>query len=339
MPDQNSSPWDSMFASTVGNVANGLTGGILGMALQGWNNQNQINQQEKLNALNLDQAQKLSAMNESYALDFWNKTNYSAQVDQLEKAGLNPALLYSKGGPGGQTLNVGGQPGNSQANAGGGEVLGMAMQMEQLQLMRAQKANIDADTQAKEADANQKNTLTPTQNTNIQTQTESLAQGIQNQKAAQALTEMQTKIAQIDFDYAGASFADRLDLLSQQARQMTGMATSALVQGGVDEATKNTKIQSIKQGLVQQFLTQELTRSDTQLVNSQTTLTQKQAANIAEQMTLEYMKLSNMKDQTAIDAELANFKTDPMVNAAETLGQLIHIVPLVGAPKVNYSRR
>lgn len=40
-------------------------------------------------------------------LDMWNKTNYEAQVKHLEKAGLNPALLYGMSGAGGATTGAG----------------------------------------------------------------------------------------------------------------------------------------------------------------------------------------------------------------------------------------
>lgn len=317
-------------ASMLQTAGTGFLGGVLGLGLQDFSNQQQIDQQAKLNNLNYEQAQRLSALNEATSLDYWNKTNYSAQVDQLNKAGLNPALLYAKGGSGGATLGLGGQPGGSQANSSAAAPIAMASEMMNLQLLKAQKDNIEADTANKEAQA--QNTVADTQNKplvgqNIQASTASLTQGIENQKAVQALTQIQTKISQIDFDYAGASFSDRLDLLAQQARQMTGMATQALVQGNVDEETKRTKIDSIRQGLVQQYLQQELTKQDTEYLKAGTQLTDKQKFMLSEQLTLEYMKLSNMKDQTAIQSELANFNTDPMVNASKAIEDLLKVVP------------
>lgn len=40
------------------------------------------------------------------AFDLWERTNYSEQVKQLEKAGLNPGLLYGMGGGGGATTQT-----------------------------------------------------------------------------------------------------------------------------------------------------------------------------------------------------------------------------------------
>ena len=43
------------------------------------------------------------------AMDIWEKTNYKAQMGQLEKAGLNAGLIYGMGGAGG-TLGGGNEP-------------------------------------------------------------------------------------------------------------------------------------------------------------------------------------------------------------------------------------
>lgn len=78
--------------------------------------------------------------------DYWLKTNYSSQVEQLKQAGLNPGLLYGMGGGGGTT--TGQANGNVQgANAPqGGMEIQKAME---LSLIDAQRRNIEADTKDK----------------------------------------------------------------------------------------------------------------------------------------------------------------------------------------------
>ena len=39
---------------------------------------------------------------QKHQLEMWEKTNYPAQVAQMRKAGLNPALMYGQAGAGGQ---------------------------------------------------------------------------------------------------------------------------------------------------------------------------------------------------------------------------------------------
>jgi hypothetical protein len=61
----------------------------------------------------------------------WEETNAPAQVEQLKKAGLNPALMYGSGGGGGATT----RSADVQApRAGQGTILGM----EQIRAQRAE---------------------------------------------------------------------------------------------------------------------------------------------------------------------------------------------------------
>ena len=90
-------------------------------------------------------------------LEMWENTNYSAQVEQLKKAGLNPALLYGKGGGMGATTGSA-SAGNMQSHAGSdtdrmGITLQRVTQGMNMALLASQKANIDADTKVKEAQA------------------------------------------------------------------------------------------------------------------------------------------------------------------------------------------
>ena len=71
-------------------------------------------------------------------LQMWQDTNYSAQIDQMKKAGVNPALLYGQSGGGGTTTG-GSTPGinGTGAPSGGGEILAMQGMGLQTQMMQA----------------------------------------------------------------------------------------------------------------------------------------------------------------------------------------------------------
>lgn len=85
-------------------------------------------------------------------LDLWNKTNYPAQVKKLKEAGLNPALLYGKGGGGGATVGAGmpstGQTPPTMSNGG-------IMELMQFKL---QQQLTESEVKKNEADANLSNT-------------------------------------------------------------------------------------------------------------------------------------------------------------------------------------
>ena len=76
----------------------------------------QLKQQQQLT--NMQYAANYALMNESYKqqLNMWNKTNYPAQIQQMIKAGLNPALMYGHAGGGGTTGSGGASVGGGQAS-------------------------------------------------------------------------------------------------------------------------------------------------------------------------------------------------------------------------------
>ena len=78
--------------------------------------------QAKYNKEQADYSQQL-------ALDMWNATNYESQVEHMKAAGLNPALLYSKGGAGGSTAGAGTA---APVSDGTTQAVGMGLQAKQI---------------------------------------------------------------------------------------------------------------------------------------------------------------------------------------------------------------
>ncbi|AXH76972.1 MAG: DNA pilot protein [Microviridae sp.] len=128
-----------------------IIGPILGQLMAGVNDQRQMAMQGRLMGQQVMAQKDLTEFNQKIALDTWEKTNYSAQMEQMKKAGLNPGLMYKQGGPGGSVAVTPGNVTGGQAPHGGGEqmmALQMAMQMKQT----------EADVELKKAQANLANT-------------------------------------------------------------------------------------------------------------------------------------------------------------------------------------
>lgn len=128
-----------------------IIGNILGMLGQKKQDERQIKQQAKLNRLSIESNKEMSEFERQQQMKMWEDTNYSAQVDQLKKAGLNAGLLYGMGGTGGATTGGGsGMSINSgtagDPNAGQANQMGMAM-------MGAQIENLKANTAKQKAEA------------------------------------------------------------------------------------------------------------------------------------------------------------------------------------------
>ena len=127
-------------------TAGSALGGVLGMAMGGMSADANYHDQKKLMNLQLSNQKELNEYNQQLAMKFWEDTNYNAQREQMEKAGLNVGLMYGGQGQGGQTMNLGG-------NASGGSIegrnglSGMGMQIgADVALKIAQTKNIQAHT-------------------------------------------------------------------------------------------------------------------------------------------------------------------------------------------------
>ena len=170
-----------------GSIANGLTGGFMGMLTGGLGKlfggggmsqedmlKMQYEYQNKLMALQAQQNKELAEFNQGLAKDMWNYTNYENQVKHLKAAGLNPALLYGKSGGGGASTSGAGTAG--AASIPNAPAMFMGLQLEQ---MKADIAKTKAETAASYAAAGSK---TGVENEKTEEETNKVKQEIYNLK-------------------------------------------------------------------------------------------------------------------------------------------------------------
>lgn len=238
-------------------------GTIFGLALQDYNDQRQLSQQQKLQQLQIRGQKEMTDYNMSKQLQMWKDTNYPAQIEQLKEAGLNPALIYGTSGGGATTTgNANGNVSGAEAPRGGQEIIaeqGMAMQ---LALQKAQIANINADTENKKAE----NPNIPKAGEKMTAETQSILQGISNQKAQQILTEAETKLKNIEITFTGDTLNNRESIINMTLSGMIESVQSLADQRLVDDATVKTKISLLRQELANKIL-------DSYLIKAQTTAT------------------------------------------------------------------
>lgn len=217
----------------VGEAAGAIIG-LLGGG--GPDYEGQYAQEEKLQALHIRGSKEMLDYSKNRDYEMWNKTGIWNQAHLMKQAGINPALLYGMGGAGGQTTGggsagTGGGHGAAVGQNGMGLMLDKALTMAQIAQMKAQTENIEADTKKKEVEV-----------PNIQTQTQSLAQGIKNQQASEQLTQVQTRLGQIEEKFGNASLNDRIQAVYYNARQGLETLNSLYYQNQVDKATVDEKI-------------------------------------------------------------------------------------------------
>lgn len=138
------------FIETIGGQ---IAGAGMGMLLGGANDKRQLSQQQKLNNQQVKANAQMTEIQRKSQMQMWHDTNYSAQMKELEKAGLNPALLYGMSGGGGTTAGAGGASVNApNAPSGGGEAMGlmtqanMALITAQVEKIKAETKNIQSET-------------------------------------------------------------------------------------------------------------------------------------------------------------------------------------------------
>ena len=101
----------------VGGGIIGMGMGMLDEAIMGNSRRRkQIEQQKKLTDINVAAQKDLMSLAQEQQLQMWKDTSYSAQMEQLANAGLNPALIYGGAGAGVTGTIGGGSVGTGQAS-------------------------------------------------------------------------------------------------------------------------------------------------------------------------------------------------------------------------------
>ena len=124
-------------------MATGLASQGIGLGIQQGYNSWAMNEQVKY-------AKELTDYNYAKQLQMWKDTNYSAQTEQMRKAGLNIGLMYQGGGQGGSTnVATGSTPNGGSAQDWSGMGMQAANLIADLKLKEAQADNLRADSENK----------------------------------------------------------------------------------------------------------------------------------------------------------------------------------------------
>lgn len=277
----------------------------------------QVKQQAKLNAEQVKSQKELAEYQRQIQMQMWHDTNYKAQVGELKEAGLNPALLYGKGGGGGMSVGGGMATGVGSASAEAPSASmrgfeGMSMIPAQIQLMQAQKENIEADTANKQGvDKDLKGA-----------QAQSLLQGIENAKQQQLLTEVQTRLAKLQEGITGATMEDVIDRVSYETERAANEMEIALNEAYISTATKEEKVKIFQQEAIAGMLNNALIKMKTSEAGSNIEVNKAKIKQMSEQIAQGWEGLSISDRQTAIQ----KFKEEVSANypnVMNTIGKLI----------------
>lgn len=231
-------PWAAV-AQAAGEIAG------QGMGMVNANQQRQFDkgQAREADARALANSKEMALFNNKLQKDMWEYTGYVGQVDQMKRAGINPALMYGGAGSGGST-NVSTQTmQGTAAKAQMPDGRGMGMAIGDAILKAAQVDNIKADTEKKQVEAEK---LAGVDTEESRARTADLTQGVENKKAQEYLTKAQGYMQDMQNFEQGASQKDRLEQIGWATERAENEVRQMRNETYVSNATVQDKIKQIR---------------------------------------------------------------------------------------------
>lgn len=294
-------------------------GGLLGIGFGEINDARQVRQQKRMNRASREHTEWLM----DKQVEMWNRTGYGAQKEQMEKAGLNPALMYGMGGGGGSTTNVE-TADAGKAPSGGMEMMGMQQMNLMRELQAAQIENIKADTAQKEV-ITEKTSGVDTQEG--QARIDALLQGVDNARQQNEIQKLEITLKNMENFEKQASQADRLDYIEYQAGQAMKQLEIVRNEAYISSKTIREKVQIIQQEAVGAVLKNALTG---EMIKSQQTgraVDQQRIKESANSIMMKWDSLERTDREILLKQVMTQFNTDlsndMFKETLDVLGQIL----------------
>lgn len=311
-------------------TAGGVIGTGMGLLLEKHNDRRQIEQEKKLQQMQIAGQKEMGEFNLQQQMKLWEQTNYGPQMEQLKKAGLNPGLIYGMSGGGGQTAAA--QPGNvgrGDSPKGGGETLAAAGMGIQMAMQKAQIDNLNANTEKTKVEA-EKTAGVDTDKT--KSEIASLTQGVENQKAVAELTKVQTKLAALDQLIIEGTLSERMDRVVWESLKVHEELETVNRNNYINKATQNAQIDIVRTTAIGAILRNALTRAETGNIQQDTRnkeigvrLTKQQISNMAQQIQIGWAELSEEQKRTKVMQTLGDQKLE-MQGVSEIINAVTDII-------------
>lgn len=149
----NATPQMGGLGTAAINAGSGLAGTAIGMIGQKQRSKEAWERSKEGMNIQYNNQRELNKQAKELALQQWKDTSYGAQVEEMNKAGINPGLLYGMSGGGGQTASTG-----SGGSASSGQVpspmpmdvsaiSGLAKNAAEIGLIKAQEEKTKVETE------------------------------------------------------------------------------------------------------------------------------------------------------------------------------------------------
>lgn len=246
--------WKEAAAGAAQGVATGAVGALIGNSMQ----KNAEKRQVKY-------SKDMAKFMHDLEMKKWRDTNYSAQMNEMRKAGLSAGMMY--GGVGGASMvSSTSSPGNSINTGTGGEAansivnaMSLAKLQSEIELNKSQanKNNADADyTGGAQTDETKK-------------RIESLTQGIKNQQAIENMTKVQTRLFEMEEIRQDETLEESIDRIKWEAKQAKHYAKIAEAKENVDTASIENNKKIIQEQAIYGGLLNTLTKANINKTNAE----------------------------------------------------------------------
>lgn len=314
----------TLFTENTKQLDFGITAALIGagtaLASQGGqmmatklNNTKNWERTQKLLQQQTEASKSLAMFNKQNQLDLWKETGPVGQMEQLKLAGLNPALMYESGAPGGTTQAAQAElPKPTEWHGDNpGEGLGQMgiMVGQQLALTKAQIDNLNSQTNKNNADAN-KTAGVDTEKAGQEIL--NLKQGVQNLKAQERLTDIEGDIKDVELQIKSATAEQSISLAAQQNQVMEQQIRSMVRNNYIDQATAQTKIQQAGANLAQTWAQTTLLKENTNVAQVEQDKMKAEINNMMRGMELNWRALET--NQTKVAAEVKALNNQVQMN-------------------------
>lgn len=303
---------ESLGQQAASQATSGLIGAGMGLLLEKHNDKRQLEQQKKLQELQLLGQKQMGIFNREQAMQMWKDTNFKAQLEQMKLAGISPGLIYGMSGAGGSSTNVAsGSTGSTSAPVGGGEIMNYTAQGLNLALLKAQKENIESQTAKNQAEAA---ATSGYKQEEARASISLMGQEIKNKQAQKLLTDADTHLKNIQGQIQGSTIKEQVDEIVWNALKANELLDQASRDTFIKKATQDDIIKTIHTEAIKAILTNTLIRAQTKMTGEQTQNITAERRNINNKISMwaqdNYLNLLNMSNEqrrTEIQNMLATY--------------------------------
>lgn len=321
------------YTGTWMQAAAGAAGSALGIGVQrlgaNYDRNQQLKTQQGLTDIQAQAEKDLMEYQQQKQLEMWQKTSYSAQMNEMNKAGINPALLYGMSGGGSQTV------GGTMPSVSGGTAqhvnsgaIGMQAGM-QLALLASQKNVLDTQAEKNKAEATK---ISGTDTKESQTRIDSLMQGIDNARQQYEIQRLDITLKNIENYEKQSSQEDRLDYIEYQTKIAARQLTLATNEAQLSTETLDNKIKIVALETIGAALKNIQTKTQTTKTESDIQVNKEQLNQWIQNNMREWDKMSQENRKIAVMELMQQFNTDPVNHATNQISKIIDNIFLIQRP-------